>query len=983
MLHVKLLGQFNLSLDDQPVELPSRPAQALLAYLILNSGTAIRREKLAGLLWPDASDTNSRSNLRHALWRIRKAVGGDYLNADDLAIAFNSEAPYQLDVEALDYDTRSNPSTEALMACVSVYAGEFLPGFYEDWIALERERWQATFERKMELLLERLIAERRWRETLEWAEHWIVQGQVPESAYRALLAAQYHLGNTAGMAAVYQRCLDALRKELDVEPSEQTHALYKQLSQGRSPYGAPDIPPPIDSAAPSGPAAAPRPAPSHNLPPQATAFVGRVRELAEIIDRLRNDPACRLLNITGPGGIGKTRLALEAAHQQLNDYADGVCFVPLAPIPAAHLIAPAIAQALNLPVPWQADPRTQLLSYLGDKQLLLVIDNFEHLLDGVDLIADILTAAPNVKVLATSRERLHVQWEWIVEIRGLDYPASAVDPNALDTAAVQLFAQTARRMDARFALEADRAEVIGICQLMEGSPLGIELAAAWVRVLTCQEIAQQIERNLDLLAAPAGDRPERHRSLRAAFEYSWNLLSADEQKAFKKLAVFQSGFRREAAEKVAGAPLSLLFTLVDKSLLRRGHAGRFEMHSLLRQYITEKLNAGQIDEALNTTPMDLTRMRMAQYYLVYARQHQTEYAVLDEDWINLMSSMETAHGLGMWRVVLDYAEVLQDASFALGHFSDVRRSATWALTAAQAQGDQRALAAICRVWGLACIEQADYAEAQSHLTHSLTVYRQLGDTAGTAGAQFQLARIAIERAAYAEAHDLLAECQRLYEALNDECGLAGVRYRQAWLAFYARDFAAAEQLALRALAAQDANVDTTGRILTLQLLADITLHGQGDFARAEQYCAQALAACDAARNDSERAAVLFSLAEVHRLQGQIDLARSEAEHVLQLFKEMGDRKSQARALYRLSLLAADRSEWESARSYGTVSLDLCRDLQDNWGEVYVAHHLGQVQLHLQHADVAQILWQRALALAEPLNHPLIETLRERVNQQQM
>ena len=127
MLHVKLLGQFSLSLDDQPVELPSRPAQALLAYLILNAGTAIRREKLAGLLWPDASDANSRSNLRHALWRIRKAVGGDYLNADDLAIAFNAEASYQLDVEALDYDTRSNPSTEALMACVSVYAGEFCP----------------------------------------------------------------------------------------------------------------------------------------------------------------------------------------------------------------------------------------------------------------------------------------------------------------------------------------------------------------------------------------------------------------------------------------------------------------------------------------------------------------------------------------------------------------------------------------------------------------------------------------------------------------------------------------------------------------------------------------------------------------------------------------------------------------------------------------------------------------------------------------
>ncbi|MBP7687712.1 MAG: tetratricopeptide repeat protein [Thermoflexales bacterium] len=977
MLHVKLLGQFNLSSDDQPIELQSRPAQALLAYLILNAGTAIRREKLAGLLWPDASDANSRSNLRHALWRIRKAIGGEYLNADDLAIAFNAEAPYQLDVEALDYNTRSNPSTEGLMACVSVYAGEFLPGFYEDWIALERERWQATFERKMELLIERLIAERRWRETLEWAEHWIAQGQVPESAYRALLAAHYHLGNTAGIAAVYQRCAEALRKELDVEPSEPTRALYKQLSQGRSPYGAPDIQAPIEAANPIEPAApvVPRVIP-HNLPPQATAFVGRTRELAEIDDRLRGDPACRLLNIAGPGGIGKTRLALEAAQQHLSEFADGVFFVPLAPISAAHLIAPAIAQALNLPVPWQADPRTQLLSYLSDKHLLLVVDNFEHLLDGVDLLADILTAAPQVKVLATSRERLHLQWEWIVEIRGLDYPASATDPSALDTSAVRLFAQTARRMDARFALEADRAEVIGICQLMEGSPLGIELAAAWVRVLTCQEIVQQIARNLDLLATSASDRPERHRSLRAAFEYSWDLLSADEQKAFKKLAVFQGGFRREAAEKVAGAPLSLLFTLVDKSLLRRGHAGRFEMHSLLRQYITEKLNAGQIDEALNTTPMDLTRMRMAQYYLVYARQHQAEFAVLDEDWINLMSGLETAHGLEMWRVVLDYAAVLREAGSALGHFSDLRRCGAWAIDAAGAQQDVQAQAATWRSWGRACIEQADYDEARTYLERSLDLYRELDDQSNLAGVQSELARVAIELADYAEAKRLLATSQVMLESLPDGCPLAEVRYRQSVVAFYERDFETANQLAQQVFEVQQAANDRANGILTLLLLADIALHGWGDTERAEQYCWQAVGWCDALRNDTDRASALYILAEVHRLQGKIALAYDEAAHSLGLFRQMGDRKSQAKALYRLSQLDADRGELESARKNATLGLALCRQLQDGWGTIYVTHLLGQVYDRLGQRAEAQALWTEAVALAEPLAHPLLATLRE-------
>ena len=973
MLRIRFLGQFTVTLNDQPVEIQSRPAQALFAFLVLNAGTAYRREKLAGLMWPDANESNARSSLRHALWRLRKALGAEYLSTDDLSIAFNADAPYQLDVAELTRSARADASADALIASVSVYDGEFLPGFYEDWIALERESLQATFERKIEQLLDRLVAERRWREVVDWAERWIGLGQVPEPAYRALMIAHYYLGNTASVTTVYQRCGEALLKELDVEPAEQTRTLYRQLTKGQAPYGSPVTP--IELAAPAGPVVAEVRPPRHNLPPQATAFVGRATELAEIANRLRDDPACRLLNVIGPGGIGKTRLSLQAAADQLTYFVDGVFFVPLVPITAPHLIAPAIAQALNLPAHGSSDPHAQVLDYLRDKQVLLVLDNFEHLVEGVDLLAEILTVAPNVKLLVTSRERLHLQWEWILEIRGLDYPLTVQDAQAESYSAVQLFLQTARRMDTRFALGDDRAQVVRICQLLEGTPLGIELAAAWVRVLTCQEIAQQIEHNLDLLATSSADRPERHRSLRAAFEYSWDLLSADEQKAFKKLAVFQGGFRREAAEKVAGAPLSLLFTLVDKSLLRRGTSGRFEMHSLLRQYITEKLNAGQIDEALNTTPIDLTRMRMAQYYLTYARRFQSNYAALDEEWINLMSGQGAAHALEMWRVALDYAEALQAAGFALGHFSDLRQSCAWAVNAAQATGDQRTLAVVWRTWGRACIEQAEYDEAHDHLVRSLEQCRQVGDLPGVAHAQFDLARIAIERADYAEARRLLTDSHNIFEALQDDRGLAEIRFQQAWVAFYERDFASANRLAQQALTSQQALTDKANGILTLRLLADIALHGLNDFAQAEEHCTQALVWCDELRNDSERAATLYTLAEVHRLQGKIDQARDEADHCLQLFKRMGDRKSQARALFRLSQLDVERGDWSVAKTNGTLSLELCRQLQDKWGEVYVAHHLSGVCQHLQQLGQAHELWSEALTLAEAIQHPLLDALR--------
>jgi DNA-binding SARP family transcriptional activator/predicted ATPase len=971
MLHVKLLGQFSIQVDDQPVEIPSRPAQALLAYLILNAGTAYRREKLAGLIWPDSGEVKARNNLRHVLWRLRKVLGADYLHADDLSISFNAGAAYQLDVAALEREDRSDTPTDTLIADVAVYAGEFLPGFYEDWIALERERLQATFERKMEQLIERLNSERRWPETVEWAERWIALGQLPEAAYRALLLAHFHLGNTANISLVYQRCAAALQKELNVEPAEQTRALYQQLSKGQAPAG--------DTATPIEPAPrrsiATTHSPRHNLPPQATPFIGRSSELAEIAQRLCSDPACRLLNISGPGGIGKTRLALEAARLHLADFADGVFFVPLVPIAAAHLMAPAIAQALQLTIPWQIDPRAQLLEYMRDKHLLLVIDNLEHLLAGVELLVEILTAAPHIKLLVTSRERLQVQWEWMLEIQGLEYPESEETPYLEGFSAVQLFTQTARRMDTHFTGEAERAEVIRICRLLEGSPLGIELAAAWIRVLPCAEIAQQIEHNLDLLATTSTDRPERHRSLRAAFEYSWNLLALAERKAAKKLAVFQGSFRHEAAAQVAGAPLTVLLALVDKSLLQRGPAGRFEMHGLLRQYIIGKLALGEIDEALNTTPIDLTQSRMAQYYLAYARRQQHDVAALDTEWVNLIAGMNTAHTLEMWRMVLESADALQAAGFALGRFTDLRQGCAWTTNAAQALDDQAALAACWLSWGRACIAQADYDEAHDHLTRSLELYRQLSNLSGAASAQLHLARIAIEHSNYTEAGFLLADSEQIRRTLQDDQGLAEIYDWQASAAFFQSDYTTAAQLAQQALAAQQQLNDKAHGILSLQLLTDLALYPQADVTRAEQHCAQALAWCDELHYDSQRAAVLCRRAEVQRLSGKPEAARHTAEDCLPSFKHMGDRKSEARALYQLSVLAADRGDMNAAIQHGTLSLELGRQLQDAQGLIAVAVHLSDIYARLRQPDRARELRSEALVVAESVHHPLVDTLR--------
>jgi predicted ATPase/DNA-binding CsgD family transcriptional regulator len=334
-----------------------------------------------------------------------------------------------------------------------------------------------------------------------------------------------------------------------------------------------------------------------NFPPFSTPFVGRKHELADI-RRLLSDPACRLLTLLGPGGIGKTRLAVEAAQHIQNQFADGVFFVPLQPLTSADFLVSAMAEALRLQFYPAGDPREQLLDYLRDKSLLLVLDNFEHLLAGADFISELLVDAPRVKALVTSRERLNLAEEWVLNVEGLSVPASGVEIAESDAA--QLFLQSAERAQVGFQVpDAQKPALIRICQLVGGMPLGIELAAAWVRAMSCDEIAAEIERGIDILATPIRNVPARHRNIRAALEHSWSLLTPIEQTVFKRLSVFHGGFTRAAAEQVTGASVWVLTALVDKSLIRVDPQGRYHVQELLRQYAQEQLEvSGERDAAL-------------------------------------------------------------------------------------------------------------------------------------------------------------------------------------------------------------------------------------------------------------------------------------------------------------------------------------------------------------------------------------------------
>ncbi len=336
--------------------------------------------------------------------------------------------------------------------------------------------------------------------------------------------------------------------------------------------------------------------PRSNLPIPATPFLNRVAELEEIT-RLLGDPACRLITLTGIGGTGKTRLAIEAARQAQFIF-HGVYFVGLATVSSLDdlilNLAEVIEYSFYVPPGIQLaleEAKIQLLRYLADKDALLVLDNFEQLSGYASLLEEILIAAEEVKLIVTSRERLNLPGEWVIEINGLSFPNQNGEATIPEYAAVQLFVNSAARASRFTVSEADWAAIARICRLLEGMPLGVEMAAAWVKMLSVQEILAEIENDADFLVANWRNVPERHHTLQAVFETSWRLLSPEEKQAMRRLAVFQGGFRHEAALQVADASLFMLATLVDKSLLRRTASGRFEIHPVLRSYAADKLAA--------------------------------------------------------------------------------------------------------------------------------------------------------------------------------------------------------------------------------------------------------------------------------------------------------------------------------------------------------------------------------------------------------
>jgi predicted ATPase/DNA-binding SARP family transcriptional activator len=628
-LSLSLLGHLAVSWDKRPLTtFRSNRIPALMVYLTVEADRPHRRETLMELLWPGLPAVSARQNLRQTLYLLRQEIPeltaktGEgtvpLVLSDRHTIQVNPNGDFFLDVTQLEQLVSGSPTADQLTEAIALYRGDFLADFYlpdsenfEEWAASRRAAYRRLVLDALTKLTAVHLEQDNFAEAEKYARQQLEVDNLRESGHRQLMEVLARNGRRRAALSHYEGFSQLLQTELSIEPSVETQALAKAIrtgelsakivgrgkkSEAREEKGE------ERSSLTSPLVLRPLSAPPHSLPAQATPFIGREAELAAL-GAFIADPQVRLMTIVGVGGMGKTRLALACAERHLtadSSFPHGVFFVNLAPLSEVEHLIPALAGTLNFPLQGGDghSPHEQLLDYLRQKKMLLLFDNFEHLLDGVDLLTDILQAAPEVQILVTSRERLHLRMEQVYPIEGLEFPdwetASPLgeEEDAGEYTAVQLFLQSAHRNQPDFALRNDNdlAYLARICHTVAGMPLALELAASWVDMLPLAEIATELQQGLDLLETDMQDMPERHRSVRAAIDYSWQKLAEPERDIFAKLSVFRGGFTREAAQAVAGANLRPLARLVTKSLLQvESGNGRYQIHELLRQYGAEKL----------------------------------------------------------------------------------------------------------------------------------------------------------------------------------------------------------------------------------------------------------------------------------------------------------------------------------------------------------------------------------------------------------
>lgn len=962
-LEIRLFGTFEVARDGAPATgFATDKARALLVYLAVASDRVHRRDALANLLWPDDPQSRARHSLRQALSCVRRAimddtdahadtdVGGLLLITRE-TVRFNPASDAWIDVAAFTAHQAAiqrhrhraigacRACLQRLEAMLDLYRGDFLRGFsvgdsaaFEEWVMLQREWYHLHtiealtilaryYERRGDLAsacacLRRQVTMEPWREEA----HRQLMRLLAADEQRSAALKQYHI------------CRTSLRAELDVAPTAETTALFEAIRTREPEHFA------LAASSWRGAAFPTR------LGPRA--LIGRARELAELNDLLAN-PDCRLITLVGPGGIGKSCLAWEAAHQQRGLFAHGIALAPLAAVRSPALLPSALADALAISG-GRAEIETQLLNHLRSRTMLLVLDNFEQVAAGAALLTNILREAPDVVLLVTSRARINLRDEWVYPVDGLPYLAAdaAMDlENAPE--AMQLFLQRATQAGARWPVRLGdaagapvRAAVARICHLVAGMPLALELAAAQSATRPVAEIAADLTGALDVLASRLRDAPDRHRSIRATFEHSWELLAPAEQAAFRALAVFRGGFTPAAGQQVSGASRAMLQRLVEASLLhyedgaRTEHPGRYRLHPLLRQYAAEKL-----------------------------AQHPQTAAKLAERHAMLYADLVAQCGAR-----LKGAEQSQALAEMTPEVDNIRRAWAWARAATAYDMAARMAEGLYQFWAI----KGWYEEAEQHFAAMIAAME--ADEAATDVSDAARRRLlgellawqgkACEYRAVDRAQALYERSLRLLPTATPEAAdraRALALHGLGYVAHMHGDYARARRCFQESLALYRAAEDVHGGASALMMLS-LVARREGAYEEARQFCEESLALRRKLQDARGLASTLNGLGLILCASGGYDGARAAFEEVLAISRRLDYKVGLANAYNGLCQVAFHRGDVAEAERFARAGLRVYQDIGDRWGAAIASNNVGYIALQSGDYATAQAMFQAGIAL---------------------
>jgi non-specific serine/threonine protein kinase len=1020
-LSLYLLGSPRIEKGDAPVEISRRKPIALLAYLAV-AGKSHSRDALAALLWPEYDQNRARADLRRTLSLINRTLGEGWLKVEGETVGLNRGHGFWLDVDQFhrhlsEPQAHGHLASEACPDCakplseaVELYQGDFLSGFslkdsasFDDWQFMEAQSLRSEVTGALERLVRCHKEQGKLEAAVQYARRWLEVDRSSEESHRHLMELYARTGRRAAALRQYEECVRVLEKELRDRPQEETTQLYKAIKENRwqmadskwqianSRWQMEDKP----SAISHKPSAI-----SHqlreNLPRQLTSFIGREREIAEIKRLLKTT---YLLTLTGSGGCGKTRLALKVAADLIDEYADGVWLMDLSPLSEPSLVPQTVASALGLREQPRRSLKETLSDYLRSKQMLLMLDNCEHLVGACAALSEsLLRSCQNLRVLATSRAALGIAGELAYRVPSLSLP----DPKYVQSIgasdltryeAVRLFVERAASSQPTFALTNQNALVAAqICQRLDGIPLAIELAAARVKVLSAEQIADRLDDRFRLLTGGSRTALPRHQTLRATMDWSYNLLSEVERALLRRLSVFAGGWTLEAAEAicadVAGVSLSvsplgpsirpdeildLLAHLVDKSLVvveDRGGEARYRLLETVRQYGREKLIESGEEAVL--------RGRHLNWVLARAERAEPELRGPDQGvWLdrldvehdNLRSALEWSLGGGEGETGLRLAGALWRFWWGHGYWNEGRKWLEGALSKSGSASVSLKTKALLGAGRLAVL-QGDYGQAKAFYEESLSLYRKLQDKEGIASSCFSLGIVAQRQSDYRRAMMLWEESLAMFRELGNKRYIALSLTSLGQIAEVQGDYSLANALHEESLASSRKLSNKWDIVYPLGGLVSVALH-QGDYKRAEELCEEILALKRELGSKEGDGYLLSNLGlALLRHQGDYERAAKLCEEALTRSREIGEKEAIVRSLHHLGVVAWHQGDYSRAEKLYREGLAISWEIGDRLDIAWCLEGLAAVAETQGQPERAARIYGMAEALRQAIGAPL-------------